>query len=153
MGCVFYFDIYFLFTHIYLLPCSLLLLLLLYRHVSKLYQWKTQGSVAVGTIVPNKTATFASKCIESGEKLHNIIMGMIGCNPSNLRLQHRLLAASQCYSLMNKIESFDSIEYHDDFADWLLQTKLEESGFIVTAPTLTKIGTTDNDFEDKLVSR
>ncbi len=63
---------------------------------------------------------------------------MIRANPSNLRLQHRLLTGMHCYSIMKKIESFDNIEDHDDFADWLLQTKLEESGFIVFAPTSMK---------------
>lgn len=120
-------------------------------HVSKLYQWKSPGTVAVGTFISNKTATFASKSVEDGEKLHNIIMAMIRLNPTNLRLQHRMLSSSNSYSLMNKIESFDSIEYHDDFADWLLQSKLEESGFIVTVPvlTMTKQGTTSSaDIQD-----
>ena len=75
-------------------------------------------------------------------------MSIIRTIPSNVRLQHRLLTASQCYSLMTKIESFEAFEYHDDFADWLLQTKLEESGFIVTTPNLTKIGVTGSDDDD-----
>ena len=118
-----------------------------YRHVSQLYQWKTNGAIAVSTIVPEKIATFASTCPEKGEKLHNVIMSIIRTIPSNVRLQHRMLTASHCYSLMTKIESFEAFEYHDDFDDWLLQTKLEDSGFIVTTPTLTKIGITDSNYD------
>ena len=34
--------------------------------------------------------------------------------------------------MATKIDQFENMEYHDEFADWLLQSKLEESGFILS---------------------
>jgi hypothetical protein len=100
-------------------------------HVFKLFKWLARGAIRVGSIVPKLAASFASKSSTEIEELFNVVLDMIRSNCGNIHLQHKLLAGSQTISTMNKIEQFDVIEFHDEYADWLLQSKLEESGFIL----------------------
>lgn len=35
--------------------------------------------------------------------------------------------------MIAKLDQFENLDYHDEFAEWSLQSKLEESGFILTS--------------------
>ena len=62
--------------------------------------------------------------------------------PINHAHQRRIYVSSTLNrATVNKIRHFNALEYHDDFADWLLQAKLEESGFLMATNTPDIIST------------
>eukprot|EP00551_Chaetoceros_affinis_P002116 CAMPEP_0203636586 /NCGR_PEP_ID=MMETSP0088-20131115/3112_1 /ASSEMBLY_ACC=CAM_ASM_001087 /TAXON_ID=426623 /ORGANISM="Chaetoceros affinis, Strain CCMP159" /LENGTH=111 /DNA_ID=CAMNT_0050490775 /DNA_START=768 /DNA_END=1106 /DNA_ORIENTATION=+ len=87
----------------------------------------------MSSLIPFLAGTFASKSYSQLSQLHDTVMDILDNTTSNICLQHRLLtASSNAHNMAAKIDQFESMEYHDEFADWLLQSKLEESGFILS---------------------
>ncbi len=109
-----------------------------HRFVFKLFRWKTRGMIKASSLVPFLAASFGSTNYSELSKLHDTIMDMIDDATPNICLQHRLLTNSiNTNSMVAKLDQFEHVDYHDEFADWLLQSKLEESGFILT-PSMSK---------------
>lgn len=101
-------------------------------------------SQASCAIVSSMAVAFASKSYQHIANLFHVINNMLQSSPINQIHQLRIQDKSTLTPYMiDKIRHFNAIEYHDDFADWLLQSKLEESGFIMISPPPSIISTTN----------
>lgn len=102
--------------------------------VFKLYQWRSRGTVSMGAISPFLAKVFASQNADDLDKLFRTVINMIRGVSVNVHLQHKIIASDAfSTSIAHKIGQFNALEYQHEFSDWLLQTKLEESGFIVSS--------------------
>ncbi len=107
---------------------------------------------ASGAIVSSMAAAFASKSYQHITNLFHVINIILQSNPINQTHQGRIHDKTCVTTYMvDKIRHFNAIEYHDDFADWLLQSKLEESGFIMMTPPPPIISATNIE-RDSMVS-
>lgn len=104
-------------------------------HLFKLYKWRSHGVLATGSLTSRCVGGYASKNAAEVKNLLDLVMGMIRSSSSNVRLQHHILSSSLSpvtFDSAYRIEHFHELVYHDEFTDWILQTKLDESGFIVS---------------------
>jgi hypothetical protein len=74
---------------------------------------------------------FASSDPAQVEYLFETVRDILRSGVVNASLQQRICAKSSSPHASDQIDKFNTLEYHDEFNEWLFRVRLVDSGFII----------------------
>ena len=103
----------------------------LFRCLFKLFQWRLSDDDEDGHISSRQVGTFASSDPAQVEYLFETVRDILRSGLVNTSLQQRICAKSSSPHANDQIDKFNTLEYHDEFNEWLFRVRLVDSGFII----------------------